>query len=122
MTTKFLVVQGDILISEDLSQILRDCIPASTIRRVEDVPEAVKTLKKDGPQDVVFLLGSAASSVDPELMDLLSERAVTAVRVGVENPSFTEVLYDGYRVAMPFSTGDIERLLGNIGLIPKDDA
>ena len=122
MTTKFLVVQDDILISEDLSQILLDCIPASTIRRVEDVPEAVKTLKKDGPQDVVFLLGSAASSVDPELMDLLSERAVTAVRVGVENPSFTEVLYDGYRVAMPFSTGDIERLLGNIGLIPKDDA
>lgn len=120
MTTKFLVVQGDILISEDLSQILLDCIPASTIRRVEDVPEAVKTLKKDGPQDVVFLLGSAASSVDPELMDLLSERAVTAVRVGVENPSFTEVLYDGYRVAMPFSTGDIERLLGNIGLLPKD--
>ncbi|KEJ97032.1 hypothetical protein [Pseudosulfitobacter pseudonitzschiae] len=122
MTTKFLVVQGDILITEDLSQILLDCIPASTIRRVDNVPQAVKTLKQDGPQDVVFLLGSAASSVDPELMDLLSERAVTAVRVGVENPSFTEVLYDGYRVAMPFSTGDIERLLGNIGLIPKDDS
>ncbi|WP_339768903.1 hypothetical protein [uncultured Pseudosulfitobacter sp.] len=120
MTTKFLLVQGDILVTEDLTQILSDCIPASTIRRVKDVPEAIDTLQHEGSQDVVFLLGSAASSTDPALMDMLAERAVTAVRVGVENPSFTEVLYDGYRVAVPFSTGDIERVLGNIGLKPID--
>ena len=119
MTTKFLLVQGNILVTEDLTQILSDCIPASTIRRVKDVPEAIDTLQHAGPQDVVFLMGPAASSTDPAFMDLLAERAITAVRVGVESPNFTEVLYDGYRVAVPFSTGDIERVLGNIGLKPK---
>ena len=55
MTTKFLLVQGDILVTEDLTQILSDCIPASTIRRVKDVPEAIDTLQHEGSQDVVFL-------------------------------------------------------------------
>ena len=119
MTTKFLVVQGDVLIAEDLSQILSDCIPEAMISHVDDVDAAIDALKTNGTPDVVFLLGSAAKSTEPALMELLIERCITAVRVGVENKAFAEVLHDGYRVPTPFSTGDIERVLTNIGLSPK---
>ncbi|UOA25423.1 hypothetical protein [Pseudosulfitobacter sp. DSM 107133] len=118
MTTKFLIVQGDVLIAEDLSQILDDCIPAATINHVDDVPLAIDALKQIGTPEVAFLLGNAANSTDPTLMDLLRDRCITTVRVGVDDENFAEVLHDGYRVAAPFSTGDIERILQNIGLSP----
>lgn len=118
MTTKFLIVQGDVLIAEDLSQILADCIPAATINHVDDVAHAIAALEHMGTPEVAFLLGSAANSTDAALMDLLRDRCITTVRVGVDDHKFTEVLHDGYRVAAPFSTADIERILTNIGLSP----
>lgn len=119
MTTKFLVVQGDVLIAEDLSQILSDCIPEAIIYHVDDVTTAIDALRTNGTPEVVFLLGSAAKSTEPSLMELLIERCITVVRVGVENQAFSEVLHDGYRVPTPFATCDIERVLGNIGLTPQ---
>ncbi|ASM73931.1 MULTISPECIES: hypothetical protein [Roseobacteraceae] len=122
MTTKFLIVQGEVLIAEDLSQILSNYVPESKIHRVDDVTTAVDALKTNGTPEVVFLLGNSARTINPALMDLLIDRCITAVRVGVEDLDFIEVLHDAYRVAAPFSTEDIERVLGNIGLSPHAQA
>lgn len=84
MLQRYIVVESDLFVAQDLCDILSNCVRTSEIVPVADVAGAVHELRRGAGVEMVFLNGVNARMTDPECLDLVDAHAATLVRIGAK--------------------------------------
>lgn len=82
MPARVIIVESDLFVSEDLSQILRDTLDRAVVIAVPDLAQAISEMRPGRHVDLIFLNGSAAQTDDPEFLDLVNRTGARLVRIG----------------------------------------
>ena len=118
MAARIIIVESDLFVCEDLSQILRETLERVTVIAVPDVQQALTEMQSGLRVDMVFLNGSAAQSEDAALLDLVDNHGAHLVRIGAPADRSGRTARHETDIAAPFTNDAIQEIFRN----PRPDA
>lgn len=113
MPPRYIVVEADLFVSEDLCEILRADKEHAHVVAVRDLSGACSLLSDGGRVDIVFLNGSAARTDDPTFLTLMQGHGAFLVRIGEPLAPTQALAHTELSIPAPFTNDAIMGLLND---------